>query len=139
MVTKQMVQGTWHEVVGRLRAKWGQLSQDDLEQFKGNADALAGYIQRHTGEARESIMRFLDELLADGSEKASHAADTVRDYASRAASTAKHTVDVAADQARHRYADAEHFVQERPATSVGAAFAAGALVGFVLAMLVRET
>ncbi len=51
MVTKQMVQGTWNEVVGRLRAKWGQLNQNDLEQFKGNTEALAGYIQRHTGEA----------------------------------------------------------------------------------------
>lgn len=83
-------------------------------------------------------MRFLDDLLADGSDKASHAADTVRDYASRAASTARHTFDAAAEQAHHRYADAEHFVQERPATSVGAAFAAGALVGFCFAMLVRE-
>ena len=54
MVTKQMVQGTWNEVVGRLRAKWGQLNQNDLEQFKGNTEALAGYIQRHTGEAKRS-------------------------------------------------------------------------------------
>ena len=91
MVTKQMVQGTWNEVVGRLRAKWGQLNQNDLEQFKGNTEAPAGYIQRHTGEARETVMRFLDDLLADGSDKASHAADTVRDYASRAASTARHS------------------------------------------------
>lgn len=42
MVSKQMVQGTWNEVVGRLRAKWGQLNQDELEHFKGNMDALAG-------------------------------------------------------------------------------------------------
>jgi len=138
MVTKQMVQGTWNEVVGRLRAKWGQLNQDDLEQFKGNTEALAGYIQRQTGEAREAIMRYLDDLLADGSEKVSQTAETVRDYASRAASSAKQGFDAAAEVARHRYADAEHFVQDRPATSVGAAFAAGALVGFVIAMLVRE-
>jgi ElaB/YqjD/DUF883 family membrane-anchored ribosome-binding protein len=138
MVTKQMVQGTWNEVIGRLRAKWGQLNQDDLEQFKGNTDALAGYIQRHTGEARETISRFLDNLLADSSEKASNAVETVREYASQAASTAKQGFDAVAARARDSYAGAEHFVQERPATSIGAAFAAGALVGFVLAMLVRE-
>jgi ElaB/YqjD/DUF883 family membrane-anchored ribosome-binding protein len=133
-----MVQGTWNEVVGRLRARWGQLSQDDLEQFKGNTAALAGYIQRHTGEAQESIQRFLDDLLADGGAKVSRAAETVRDYASQAASTAKQGFDTVAARARDSYAGAEHFVQERPATSVGAAFAAGALIGFVLAMLIRE-
>ena len=138
MVTKQMLQGNWNEIVGRVRAKWGQLNQDDLEQFKGNAEALAGYIQRHTGEARETIMRFLDDLHADGKERISHAAETVRDYASQAASTAKHGFDTVAARAREGYAGAEHFVQDRPATSVGAAFAAGALVGFVLTILVRE-
>lgn len=138
MVTKQMLQGGWNEVVGRLRAKWGQLNQDDLEQFKGNAEALAGYIQRHTGEAKETIMRYLDDLLADGNEQLGRAAGTVRDYASQAASTARHGFDTVAARARESYAGAEHFVQDRPATSVGAAFAAGALVGFVLAMLVRE-
>jgi uncharacterized protein YjbJ (UPF0337 family) len=138
MVTQQMAQGTWNEVVGRLRAKWGQLNQDDLEQFKGNAEALAGYIQRHTGEAKATIVRFLDDLLSDGNEKVSRAADTVRDYASQAAATAKQGFDTVAARARDGYAGAEHFVQDRPATSVGAAFAAGALVGFVLAMLIRE-
>ena len=138
MVSKQMLQGTWNEIVGRLRARWGQLNQDDLEQFKGNVDALAGYIQRHTGEARESIMRYLDDLLADGGSKAARAVETVRDYASQAASTAKQGFDTVAEQARDRFVKAEHFVMERPATSIGAAFAAGALIGFVVAMLLRE-
>lgn len=138
MVTERMLHGSWSEVVGRLRAKWGQLNQDDLEQFKGNVEALAGYIQRHTGEAKETIMRFLDDLLSDGNERMGRAAETVRGYASQAASTAKHGFDTVAARAREGYAGAEHFVHDRPATSVGAAFAAGALVGFVVAMLVRE-
>lgn len=136
MVTKQILQGSWNEIVGRLRTKWGQLNEDDLEQFKGNTEALAGYIQRHTGEAKESIMRFLDDVLSD--ERVGRAADTVRSYASQAASTAKQGFDTVAARARDGYAGAEHFVQERPAMSVGAAFASGALVGFVLAMLLRE-
>ncbi|HEX3998434.1 MAG TPA: hypothetical protein VHX65_07790 [Pirellulales bacterium] len=138
MVSKPMLQGTWNEIVGRLHAKWGQLNQNDLEQFKGNVEALAGYIQRHTGEARESIMQFLDGLLADGRSKGAQAAETVRDYASQAASSAKQSFAAVADRARHGYADAEHFVQKRPGTSVGAVFAAGALIGFVVAMLIRE-
>jgi ElaB/YqjD/DUF883 family membrane-anchored ribosome-binding protein len=138
MVTKQMLHGTWHEVVGRLKEKWGQLNQDELEEFRGNIEALSGYIQRHTGEARDTIMRFLDELLTDGSEKAAQAGDTVRGYAEKAASTARHGFERVASGARHGYEGAEHFVRDRPATSVGAAFAAGALIGFVLAMLLHE-
>jgi uncharacterized protein YjbJ (UPF0337 family) len=139
MVSNQMLQGTWNELVGRLRARWGQLNQDDLEQFKGNLDALAGYIQRRTGEARETIARFLDDLVADSSDRAARAADTVRGYASQAASSARHGFENVAARARHSYEGAEQFVQQRPATSVGAAFAAGALIGFVVAMLVRES
>ena len=52
MISKRMAYGTWHEFVGRLRAKWGQLNQNELEHFRGNVKALAGYIERHTGEAQ---------------------------------------------------------------------------------------
>jgi uncharacterized protein YjbJ (UPF0337 family) len=139
MVLKQMMHGTWHEVVGRLKSKWGDLNQDDLEHFRGNTEALAGYIQRQTGEARESVMRFLDDLLADGTDQVSHAADTVRGYAQHAATSARHGFDRVVSGARHGYEGAEHFVRDRPATSVGAAFAAGALVGFVMAMILHES
>lgn len=84
-------------------------------------------------------MRYLDDLLADGADKASSAVESVRDYASQAASTARHGFESVASRARQGYHGAEHFVQDRPATSVGAAFAAGALVGFVVAMLIRES
>lgn len=138
MISKRMVHGTWHEFVGRLRAKWGQLNADDLENFRGNLESLVGYIERRTGEAPATIMRFLEDLLADGSHQANRLAGLMRDYASQAAETARHGFQSVASRARHSYEGAEHFVQHRPATSVGAAFAAGALFGFVLAMMLGE-
>ena len=83
-------------------------------------------------------MRYLDELLADGSAQVDRMAGRMRDYASQAAATARHGFESVASAARHGYRGAEHFVQERPATSVGAAFAAGTLFGFVVAMLLSE-
>ena len=48
MINQQTLHGNWNELAGRLREKWGELSGDELEQFKGNAAQLVGFIQRKT-------------------------------------------------------------------------------------------
>src|SRR5262245_7846004 len=55
MVNQQTLQGNWNEIKGKLRSKWGQLTNDDLQTAHGNVDQLIGLIQRKTGEARSSI------------------------------------------------------------------------------------
>ena len=61
MVNQQTLQGNWNEIKGKLRNKWGQLTNDDLQSVHGNVDQLIGLIQRKTGEARNSVEQFLEE------------------------------------------------------------------------------
>jgi len=51
MINEQVLQGNWNEIKGKIRSKWGQLTNDDLQSFDGNVDRLVGLIQRKTGEA----------------------------------------------------------------------------------------
>ncbi len=50
MINQQVLDGKWHELCGRLKAKWGKLTDDDLRTFNGNLEQLAGRIQHKIGE-----------------------------------------------------------------------------------------
>jgi uncharacterized protein YjbJ (UPF0337 family) len=137
MVNQQTLKGDWNEVTGKLRSKWGQLNNDEMQQFKGDTTQLVGYIQRKTGEARDKIEGFLNDLSANSADAVSRAAEAVRDYASQAVQTAKEGAEAVAEHARSGYAAAERLVTQRPATSVATAFGAGLVLGVVLSLLIR--
>jgi len=137
MISQQTLRGSWNEIAGKLRSKWGELIDDELERHHGNLQELVGYIQRKTGVARDQIERFLNDLGSEGSGAMGRAAGAVQDMASRAAGTARQGAQSLARGAQSSYAAAERMVHERPATSVAAAFGAGLITGVVLAILLR--
>jgi uncharacterized protein YjbJ (UPF0337 family) len=47
------IQGNWDEIKGKIRAKWGKISEDDVESLKGNLTQLSGKIQSAYGYAKE--------------------------------------------------------------------------------------
>lgn len=48
------IQGNWKEVSGKVRERWGQLTDDDLEQIAGKRDQLVGHIQKSYGIAKDA-------------------------------------------------------------------------------------
>src|SRR5258708_37526567 len=135
MISQQTLRGNWNEIAGKLRSKWGELTNDELQKYQGDTTQLVGFIQRKTGAARDQIESFLNDITSEGSSAASRAAQTAQDYASRAAQAAREKADAVMRQAQSGYAAAERIVQERPATSVAAAFGAGLITGVMLALL----
>jgi uncharacterized protein YjbJ (UPF0337 family) len=53
--------GQWKQFSGQVRKAWGKLTDDDLEQIKGQRDILAGRIQERYGITREEANRQIDE------------------------------------------------------------------------------
>ena len=123
MMNQQILEGNWNEIKGKLRQKWGQLTDDDLPQIRGDADQIVGIIQRKTGEAREAIEQYLQEM----SGSAASAIGTVRDCAQHAA-----------DQVRAGYDGAERFVRDRPGESLLVCFGVGLITGVVIALSLRS-
>jgi uncharacterized protein YjbJ (UPF0337 family) len=145
MINQQVLQGNWNEIKGKIRSKWGQLTNDDVKSFDGNVDQLLGLIQKKTGEGRESVERFLNEVTANGSSSVAHAAETVRDYAHQAGATiqegARHASDAVHDgleSLSHGYDEAEEMVRRRPGESAAVCFGAGMLTGLVVALLIHR-
>ncbi len=44
--------GKWNEVKGNLRSWWGNLTDNDVEEIKGNRDRLIGKLQQRYGWSR---------------------------------------------------------------------------------------
>src|ERR1044071_2483853 len=88
MINQQVLGGQWHELSGRLKAKWGKLSDDDLRTFNGNLEQLVERIRHKTGETREDIERYLDQLTDEGSGVYSAVRDKLEETAGQAADSA---------------------------------------------------
>jgi len=56
-----IVQGNWTQWKGRLKEKWGDLTDDDIQMLDGRKDQLAGKIQERYGIARDQAEREIDE------------------------------------------------------------------------------
>ena len=138
MINQQTIQGNWNEIKGKLRSKWGTLTDDDLKVFNGNVDQLLGTIQRKTGEARESIEQFFEQFSVNGASAIGQAGETVRAYAQQAAEAVQGTSQQAADSVREGYAEVEKFVRQRPAESLAVCFGVGVITGVVVGLLLRR-
>ena len=167
MVNEQVFKGNWTELRGKVKEKWGALTDDDLVLAEGNFDQLVGIIQRRTGESREKIEHSLDRLTSDigskmdkirqqaasaaasASETAKHlgdrASETARDYADRAGDTARQQYehfqqqyDQVAAGLQSKVADAEAAVRRKPMESLLVAFGTGLIAGVVVGLAFRS-
>jgi uncharacterized protein YjbJ (UPF0337 family) len=48
------IAGKWTQVKGQVKAKWGELTDDDLDVIAGNRDQLAGRIRERYGIQKEA-------------------------------------------------------------------------------------
>ncbi len=60
-MNKLQIKGNWNVVKGKLKQKWGSLTDDDLQYVKGAETELVGRIQKRTGAQREEVERILSE------------------------------------------------------------------------------
>ena len=57
--------GNWNVVKGNLKQKWADLTDDDLLYEDGQEDEVLGRIQKRTGETKENINQFIDDMKFD--------------------------------------------------------------------------
>ena len=137
-INAQELQGQWNKLRGQVKERWGQLTDDDLQIQGGNVDQLVGRIQQRTGEGRESIEKFLNDLTARGSSAISQAAEAVSQYASQAGGRLREHYGDVAGAARDRYDMAQDMVRHNPAQSVAAAFGVGLVAGLIVGLALRS-
>ena len=63
------VEGNWKQVKGKIKEKWGDLTDDDLDKIAGKRDQLEGKLQERYGLAKDQVKKDVDDwytaLVAD--------------------------------------------------------------------------
>ncbi|MCB1064628.1 MAG: CsbD family protein [Verrucomicrobiae bacterium] len=56
------LKGTWNETKGKLKMKYGELTDDDLAYTEGKEDELFGRLQNKLGESKDAIRKMISDL-----------------------------------------------------------------------------
>jgi len=56
------IAGKWAQFKGKVKEKWGKLTDDDLEVIAGKRDQIAGKLQQRYGFAKEQAEKELDDF-----------------------------------------------------------------------------
>lgn len=52
-MNEDILQGKWHELKGGVKAKWGKLTDDDLDIVNGKVEKLQGLLQTKYGYSKD--------------------------------------------------------------------------------------
>src|SRR4029077_11285805 len=61
-MTKLQFKGSWNEAKGKLKQKYGQLTDNDLAFAEGKDDELLGRLQQRLGRSKEELRREIENL-----------------------------------------------------------------------------
>ena len=56
------MKGSWNEVKGKLKQKYGQLTDDDLTFAEGKEDELLGRLQKRLGRTKEELRTEIENM-----------------------------------------------------------------------------
>src|ERR1043166_2703001 len=59
-MTNLQFKGGWNEVKGKLKQKYGQLTDDDLAFAEGKEDELLGRLQQRLGKSKEDLRKEIE-------------------------------------------------------------------------------
>jgi len=71
-----VIQGKWRQIRGKVRERWGKITDDDLDRIEGRADQLVGLLQEKYGYARERAQKEVDAFLKGMNGRLQGAGDT---------------------------------------------------------------
>lgn len=61
-MNRDIIEGNWRQMKGKVKARWGKITDDELDQIEGNYEMLCGKIQEAYGLSREEVERDLSRL-----------------------------------------------------------------------------
>ena len=56
------IEGNWNEKKGKLKQKYGSLTDDDLAYRDGKEDELLGKIQKKLGKTKDEVQKIISDI-----------------------------------------------------------------------------
>lgn len=61
-MNREQIEGNWNEFIGKIRQKWADLTDDDIQRMKGKYEECVGVLQKKYGKTKEEVERQLSEI-----------------------------------------------------------------------------
>ena len=61
-MNKEIFNGTWIEMKGKVKQKWAELTDDDLLKIEGKHEAIYGILEKRYGYAKDKAKKMIDSL-----------------------------------------------------------------------------
>jgi len=61
-MNEDRIKGQWKQIAGKLKQKWGKLTEDDLKRAEGSSEYLAGRVQERYGIAKDEADKQVKEF-----------------------------------------------------------------------------
>lgn len=59
-MNEHILKGNWNELKGKLKQKYGKLTDDDLTVIEGKHDEIFGVLEKHYGYTKDQIKKDLE-------------------------------------------------------------------------------
>lgn len=56
------IEGDWKQLKGKIRQKWAELTEDDVEEVGGKKDVLVGKLQKRYGIAKDEAEKQVNDF-----------------------------------------------------------------------------
>ena len=64
-MNEDTVKGKWHQLKGKIKEEWNELTDDELDAAEGRAEYVAGKIQERYGIAKDEAERRIEKMSND--------------------------------------------------------------------------
>lgn len=62
-MNSDQLKGNWHQIKGKVKEQWGELTGDDVDKIDGQYEQFIGTIQERYGKSREVAEKELSDYL----------------------------------------------------------------------------
>jgi uncharacterized protein YjbJ (UPF0337 family) len=62
-MNEDQIKGSWKQFKGKVKEKWGKLTDDDLEVIEGRTDQMVGKLQERYGIAKQEAEKQYKEFI----------------------------------------------------------------------------
>ncbi|MBA2656518.1 MAG: CsbD family protein [Tatlockia sp.] len=61
-MNKDIFEGNWEEIKGKMKQQWGKLTDDDFKEIEGTQQEVFGKLQKHYGYSKEEAEKAVKDF-----------------------------------------------------------------------------
>jgi uncharacterized protein YjbJ (UPF0337 family) len=81
-MNKDIFEGNWKQLRGRVKEMWGRITDDEVDQIEGHLDRLVGILQERYGYTRQEAENSVNDFLKQTEEEVQQGSSIRRGYIS---------------------------------------------------------